>query len=72
LKAKVSGVKDGHVVFVYGGKGNPPKRLSVPIDGRGEITADLRRTPGIRWIRADVRSAEQRLLLVGNPVHLQN
>jgi hypothetical protein len=72
LTAKVAGLPDGTVEFVSGGASGPPTRTPVPIRGLSEVTADLRRTPGLKWIRADVRAADGKLLLIGNPVYLQN
>ena len=72
LTAKVAGLPDGTVEFVSGGTSGPPTRTPVPIRGLSEVTADLRRTPGLKWIRADVRAADGKLLLIGNPVYLQN
>ena len=72
LTAKVAGLPDGTVEFVSGGASGPPTRTPVPIRGLSEVTADLRRTPGLKWIRADVRAADGKLILIGNPVYLQN
>jgi len=70
LTAKVSGLPDGTVEFVSGGAGGPLTRTPVPIRGLAEATIELQRTPGLKWIRADVRAADGKLILIGNPVYL--
>jgi hypothetical protein len=72
LTATVPGLRDGIVEFVTGGNGKPPTRMPAPIRGLPEVTAELRPAPGLKWVRADVRSPDGRLLLIGNPVYLQN
>jgi hypothetical protein len=46
--------------------------MQIPIRGLPEVAAELRTTPGLKWVRADVRGPDGRLLLIGNPVYLQN
>ncbi|MCA3711928.1 MAG: CehA/McbA family metallohydrolase, partial [Phenylobacterium sp.] len=72
LAAAVSGLPEGTVEFVAGGGGNPISRTPVPIRGLAEVTAELRPEPGLKWVRADVRGPDGRLLLIGNPVYLKN
>lgn len=72
LAATVSGLPEGTVEFAAGGGGKPLSRTPVPVLGRTEVTAELRPAPGLKWVRADVRGHDGRLLLIGNPVYLQN
>ena len=72
MSAAVSGLPEGTVDFVSGGNGKPPNRMQIPVRGRPEVAAELRTTPGLKWVRADVRGPDGRLLLIGNPVYLQN
>ena len=72
LTAIVTGLPDATVEFVAGGGGKPVARTPVPVLGRPEVTAELRPGPGLKWVRADVRGPDGRLLLVGSPVYLQN
>ena len=72
MSAAVSGLPEGTVEFVSGGDGKPPNRTQVPVRGLPEVTAELRSTPRLKWVRADVRGPDGRLLLIGNPVYLQN
>lgn len=72
LAAAVSGLPEGTVEFAAGGGGKPLSRTPVPVLGRTEVTAELRPAPGLKWVRADVRGPDGRLLLIGNPVYLQN
>ena len=72
MSAAVSGLPEGTVEFVSGGDGKPPNRMQIPIRGLPEVAAELRTTPRLKWVRADVRGPDGRLLLIGNPVYLQN
>lgn len=72
MSAAVSGLPEGTVEFVSGGDGKPPSRTQVPVRGLPEVTAELRSTPRLKWVRADVRGPDGRLLLIGSPVYLQN
>ena len=71
LTAKVSGPPDGTVEFVSGGPSGPATRAPVPIRGLSEVTMELPWTPGLKWVRADVRGADGKLQLIGNPVYLE-
>jgi hypothetical protein len=71
LTAKVSGPPDGTVEFVSGGPSGPATRAPVPIRGLSEVTMELPWTPGLKWVRADVRGADGKLILIGNPVYLR-
>lgn len=68
--ATVSGVAQGRLVVIVDGREDA--RLGREIAGNGKPltfawTGDGRR----HWIRADVRDAQGRLLLVGNPIYIR-
>ena len=52
---------------IVDGKGAAP----VPIRGLSEVTMELPWTPGLKWVRADVRTKDGKLQLIGNPVYLE-
>lgn len=71
LAASVSGLPEGTVEFVAGGGGKPVARTPVPVRGLAEVTMELPQTPGLKWVRADVRGSDGKLKLIGNPIYLE-
>jgi len=71
LTAIVTGLPDATVEFVAGEGGKPVARTPVPVRGLAEVTMELPQTPGLKWVRADVRGSDGKLQLIGNPIYLE-
>lgn len=67
--AQVKGVREGTIQLLVDGKGDPALRHSV--SGDSAITFDWTADDVRHWIRADVRDADGRLVLIGNPIYVE-
>ena len=65
----VQGVTDGTAQLVIDGKADPAYRAAIEA-GRAPAFAPWRGDGQAHWVRAEVRDATGRLLLIGNPVYL--
>ena len=66
----VQGVPMGAVTLLIDGQPTPPPVLLAATEAQQTVVITGEANPSARWIRADVRDSQGRLILVGNPVYL--
>lgn len=68
--AQVKGVAGGAVQLVIDGKAEALHRQAIASDGTITLR-DLKGDTKVHWVRADVRDAAGRLILIGNPIYIE-